>query len=80
MHSTSLEELEICKKGAIGVDENGTIAFVDHDVKDVKAAARVRGWEGCQLVRTEENGFFFPGFVGTACQPRSCTSARALFN
>ena len=64
VHSKSLQELEICQKGAIGVDENGTIAFVERDVTDPEAPGKKGGWESAKIVKVGENGFFFPGFIG----------------
>jgi len=63
VHSKSLQELEICQKGAIGVDENGTIAFVKRNVTDPEALGK-DGWESAKIVKVGENGFFFPGFIG----------------
>ena len=64
MHSKSLQELEICQKGAIGVDENGRIAFVERDVTDLEAPGKKDGWETAKIVKAGENRFFFPGFIG----------------
>ncbi|KAF1841999.1 guanine deaminase [Cucurbitaria berberidis CBS 394.84] len=68
VHSTSLTDLEIEEKGAIGVDENGVIAFVERNVsqagiEDVKS--RNPGWQDAQVIKLEGNGFFFPGFIDT---------------
>ncbi|OCK73284.1 guanine deaminase [Lepidopterella palustris CBS 459.81] len=65
VHSQSLAELEICTQGAIGVDEKGTIAFVERDVTEAIAVAKHEGWESAELVRVQDNGFFFPGFIDT---------------
>ena len=64
VHSKSLQELEICQTGAIGVDENGTIAFVERSVTDPEAPGKKDGWESAKIVKVGENGFFFPGFIG----------------
>ncbi|OCK92684.1 guanine deaminase [Cenococcum geophilum 1.58] len=64
VHSKSLQELEICQMGAIGVDENGTIAFVERYVTD-EAPRKKDGWESAKIVKVGENGFFFPGFIDT---------------
>ncbi len=66
VHSATLAELDICESGAIGVDEEGVIAFVDRDVKFENLDAKVKehGWEACKVVRIYDSGFFFPGFIG----------------
>ncbi|KAF2813922.1 guanine deaminase [Mytilinidion resinicola] len=63
VHSKSLAELEICTKGAIGVDEKGVIAFVERD--DVEGVSKKEGWESAKVVEVKDNGFFFPGFIDT---------------
>ncbi|KAJ9659889.1 hypothetical protein H2201_007148 [Coniosporium apollinis] len=68
VHSQSLQKLDICPTGAIGVDETGKIAFVERDVKDIGDVIPVtqkHGWQNSQIVRTKDNGFFFPGFIDT---------------
>ncbi|EON67788.1 guanine deaminase [Coniosporium apollinis CBS 100218] len=68
VHSQSLQKLDICPTGAIGVDENGKIAFVERDVKDVGDVIPVTqkyGWQNSQIVRIKDNGFLFPGFIDT---------------
>ncbi len=64
IHCLSLTELEICEKGVIGVDAQGSIAFVERDVQDVEVEFEKYGWRGCEVVRVDEEGFFFPGFIG----------------
>jgi hypothetical protein len=66
-HCTSLQEVEICEAGAIGVDSNGKIAFVERDIGDIPAyqlRERKEGWEKAKVVQTQDQGFFFPGFIG----------------
>lgn len=63
IHCISLTELEICLAGAIGVDEDGKIAFVLKNVEDGKLPTR-EGWEAAKTVKVEGNSFFFPGFIG----------------
>ncbi|KAI8937040.1 hypothetical protein NX059_006260 [Plenodomus lindquistii] len=68
IHSASLTKLEICEKAAIGVDENGTIAFIEKNldggnVEDVKS--RQEGWSDARVVDVEGTGFYFPGFIDT---------------
>ncbi|KAH8732518.1 guanine deaminase [Phaeosphaeriaceae sp. PMI808] len=65
-HSKSLTELDICGQGAIGVDENGIIAFVERNIQpkeDIKT--RKPEWRNAQIVKIKGNGFFFPGFIDT---------------
>jgi hypothetical protein len=74
VHCKSLAELDICEKGAIGVDEKGVIAFVERDV-EVDGLEKVRdkydGWKDASVVRIEGEGFFFPGFIGMLLLPSS---------
>ncbi|KAH7380137.1 hypothetical protein BKA66DRAFT_465818 [Pyrenochaeta sp. MPI-SDFR-AT-0127] len=68
VHSTSLAELEICERGAIGVEETGVISFVERDVSPdgiEELKSRKEGWEEARIVSIEGNGFFFPGFIDT---------------
>lgn len=66
VHSINLKELEICPDGAIGVDESGTIAFVERgDGQGVIESIQAReGWEDAVIHRIPGKGFYFPGFVG----------------
>ncbi len=64
IHSRSLQNLEICADGAIGVDESGTIAFVERDSSSIKAALTRDDWIDAPRVRVQGKGFFFPGFIG----------------
>lgn len=70
-HCVSLQELDICTAGAIGVDESGKIAFVDRDVQVGSYAPQRDEWKGAKLVRIKDQGFFFPGFIGTSGFPLS---------
>lgn len=68
IHSKSLAELEVCEQAAIGVDENGVIAFIEKDVAGgnvEQIKSRQEGWSEAQVVNLEGNGFFFPGFIDT---------------
>ncbi|KAL6706528.1 hypothetical protein ACN47E_005284 [Coniothyrium glycines] len=68
VHSTSLTDLEICERGAIGVDENGIISFVERNIDEAgvdKLRQEKDGWEDAQIIAVEEEGFFFPGFIDT---------------
>lgn len=67
VHCAALNELDICESGAIGVDENGVIAFVERDVSLEnldEVLKQKQGWEDCKVVRIYDSGFFFPGFIG----------------
>jgi hypothetical protein len=71
-HCTSLQEVEICESGAIGVDSNGKIAFIERDIVDIPAyqlRERKDGWEKAKVVQIQDQGFFFPGFIGKGCHP-----------
>ena len=69
IHNISLTELEILENAAIGVDENGNIAFVEKnrtEVADLDRVVEERGWAEYDVVRGDGGGcrFWFPGFVG----------------
>ncbi|OAL49484.1 guanine deaminase [Pyrenochaeta sp. DS3sAY3a] len=68
VHSVSLAELEICEHGAIGVDENGIIAFVEKNAQaqDEEAVkSKHQSWQDAVITRIQGSGFFFPGFIDT---------------
>lgn len=65
VHSATPEKLDICNSAAIGVNEEGIIAFVDRDVKDFDAYKSKEGWTDAKILKLEHWGFFFPGFIGT---------------
>lgn len=56
----SLSELNICLDGAIGVDENGKIAWVTRE----QPAGLEKEWQEARWIYLGENEFFFPGFIG----------------
>ena len=60
----SLTELEICENGAIGVDEKGTIAFVEKEL-DLEKVQEKYSWHGAAVFHLKGNAFFFPGFIDT---------------
>lgn len=68
VHSKSLTELDVCEKGAIGVDEEGVIRYVERGGEGVEVLQKVQekegGWRDAEVVKIRGNGFFFPGFVG----------------
>jgi guanine deaminase len=71
VHCTSLGNLDICEAGAIGVDDEGVISFVERDVKfeDLDAVVKKHGWDDSKVVRIYDSGFYFPGFIGMSLLP-----------
>jgi guanine deaminase len=66
VHSKSLTELEICEKGAIGVDESGIITFVEKNIQSPRDLQnQTAEWQDAKIVKISSNGFFFPGFIDT---------------
>ncbi|KAF2828579.1 guanine deaminase [Ophiobolus disseminans] len=66
VHSKSLTELEICENGAIGVDENGIIAFVERDAQSFESIKSEKSeWQDAKTVKISGDSFFFPGFIDT---------------
>ncbi|KAF2016159.1 guanine deaminase [Aaosphaeria arxii CBS 175.79] len=67
VHSTSLTDLDICESGAIGVNENGVIEFVDRETSSITdLKSKHSSYEDAQIViPTNKNAFFFPGFIDT---------------
>lgn len=63
VHCKSLDELEVWPEGAIGVDEDGKIAFIMRDEESGQSPAN-QGWERAKVVQLKDHGFFFPGFIG----------------
>ena len=64
-HCVSQQELEICEAGAIGVDTDGKISFIDKNIGDIASyTTKHRDWETAKIVRIQDHGFFFPGFIG----------------
>ncbi|KAK3672977.1 hypothetical protein LTR78_007087 [Recurvomyces mirabilis] len=64
VHCESLNELDVCPNGMFGVDEDGKIAFISRDMKGRPLPAH-QGWENAKVVRIQDYGFFFPGFIDT---------------
>lgn len=66
VHSKSLEELDVCEKGAIGVDERGRIVFIEREDSHVESAIKKHAdWADAAIVTIKDKGFFFPGFIDT---------------
>jgi hypothetical protein len=64
VHCKTLQELDICTTGAIGVNESGVIEFIERNVKSLDDLAPRDGWKDAKRVMIRDNGFFFPGFIG----------------
>lgn len=64
VHSESLQQLEICTTGAIGVDEHGKIAFVERAAHNGQLLVTPPGFKDAKTIRLRDNNFFFPGFIG----------------
>ena len=62
----TLTELDIIPNGMVGVDEHGKIAFVLRSFKGRRYPDN-EGWEEAKIIRIQDHGFFFPGFIGTYC-------------
>ncbi|KAI9721037.1 MAG: hypothetical protein M1812_002517 [Candelaria pacifica] len=62
VHSKSLQEIDICESGVIGVNEEGKIAFIDRNASFDKSRL---GWEEPKILRIQNGGFYFPGFIDT---------------
>jgi guanine deaminase len=52
VHSLSLNQLEIGENGVIGV-EDGKIAFVEKNVKDLEAVKKAHNFEGAKVTRPQ---------------------------
>jgi guanine deaminase len=79
VHCKSQYEFDICEAGAIGVDESGKIAFIERDVKDADLAAKKHGWQSFEIVKLRDQGFYFPGFIGTyPIHPKSPLNKRPV--
>ena len=69
IHCLSLENLEVLKSAAVGVNEKGIIAFVEKNVQDSGLERLVKqkhGWTDWDVIKGDQESttFFFPGFVG----------------
>ena len=79
VHCKELGTIDDCQKGAIGVDAEGKIAFVDRDVYDVEAVKKAHGWESAAVVKIPGDGFFFPGFIGLFSSNRIMGNSNLIF-
>lgn len=71
VHSVTLTELEIGEKGAIGVNEEGVIEFVERNVGLAHVHEKYGSYKDAKIVELTGNGFYFPGFIGTLRIPLS---------
>ncbi|KAF3937697.1 hypothetical protein ABW19_dt0201954 [Dactylella cylindrospora] len=61
-------KLDICEDGAIGVNAEGVIEFVEREVNAVEAVVEKHPeYKDAEVVKTKSGGcqFFFPGFIDT---------------
>ncbi|KAF2153300.1 guanine deaminase [Myriangium duriaei CBS 260.36] len=65
VHTTPNRDLDICESGAVGVDEQGKIAFIERSVSQDGSYSPKQGWESAKVVKIRGQGFFFPGFIDT---------------
>lgn len=66
IHSKSLKEIEIHKLAALGVDEDGTIKFLDANVNSAaEACAKHKGFLSAQRTTLEALQLLFPGLIDT---------------
>jgi guanine deaminase len=67
LHSTSLQNVDILEKKAIGVDEHGIIVFIEE--ADSSLGSRIKSshqWQDWTTITAPEDSvnFWFPGFIG----------------
>ncbi|TKA67061.1 hypothetical protein B0A55_10412 [Friedmanniomyces simplex] len=68
IHSKSLSNLEIIPKAAIGVQTNGTIAFLDpkpSTTEQLQTRYAADGFANAQIVNLKKSQFLFPGLIDT---------------
>jgi guanine deaminase len=66
VHSTSLTSLEICSTGALGVDEDGLIQFVEKAFQNIdEVKSKHPSYSSARTIQLPNNAFLFPGFVDT---------------
>lgn len=68
VHSLDVSNLEIILQASVGVDQTGTIVFVDKTSKSALEAASLYGVpkEDVTVISTPNaSSFFFPGFFDT---------------
>ena len=66
IHSKSLKEIEIFPKASLGIDENGTIQFLDAGVDSAaEACAKHKGFANAKTITLKPLQFLFPGLIDT---------------
>ncbi|KAK4047570.1 hypothetical protein OIV83_005357 [Microbotryomycetes sp. JL201] len=67
VHSKSVTEIEYLTAALLGVNEDGTIAFVDKHVEgqDVIRALADRGWGAIEPYKMNKGEFLMPGMIDT---------------
>ncbi|KAM0788104.1 hypothetical protein ACM66B_001272 [Microbotryomycetes sp. NB124-2] len=67
VHSKSSTEIEYLTTALLGVDEHGTIAFLDKrvDVQDVAQTLASRGWDDVEPYMIAKGEFLMPGMIDT---------------
>ena len=66
IHSKSLQEIEIFPQAALGVDESGTIHFLDPSVASAaEACEKHQDYADAQIITLKPLQFLFPGLVDT---------------
>ena len=66
IHSKSLKEIEIFSKASLGIDDNGTIQFLDTSVNSAaEACAKHKGFANAKTVILKPLQFLFPGLIDT---------------
>lgn len=71
-HCTPDRKLSISPDSAIGIDEQGTISYIDHDVPDISHyistisdGSHRPSWQHSSIIHLSNQEFFFPGFIDT---------------
>ncbi|KAH0842799.1 putative guanine deaminase [Fonsecaea pedrosoi] len=66
IHSKSLKEVEILHRASLGIDDKGTILFVDSSVASAaEACAKHAGFAHAETVTLGPMQFLFPGLIDT---------------
>ncbi|EXJ59898.1 hypothetical protein A1O7_04045 [Cladophialophora yegresii CBS 114405] len=66
IHSKSLKEIEILPQASLGVDDTGTIAFLDATVTSAgEACAKHKGFTHAEQITLKPLQFLFPGLIDT---------------
>ncbi|OAL28781.1 hypothetical protein AYO22_02646 [Fonsecaea multimorphosa] len=66
IHSKSLKEVEIFPKASLGIDDKGTIQFLDTSVASAAdACAKHHGFANAETITLKPLQFLFPGLIDT---------------